>query len=152
MSLFLQDKLNIPSIVSYTTRKMRNGETQGVEHLFIDEDQVPNKKEMLAYTFYGDHHYFATHSQVPKNGICSYVIDEKGLEELTRRHCNKYTVIAVNVVCDPSTLVKRGIDPARILRDRDRRKLHEQFYDCIIHNDGTLEEFEQEIINKINNI
>ena len=35
MAEFLRKKMNIPTIVSYTTRRKRPGETDGVEHFAI---------------------------------------------------------------------------------------------------------------------
>lgn len=84
MAEFLRKKMNIPTIVSYTTRRKRPGETNGVEHFFIGSEQVPEGGDMLAYTVFGGEQYFALHSQVPKDGICTYVIDEAGLEVLSR--------------------------------------------------------------------
>ena len=50
MAEFLRKKMNIPTIVSYTTRRKRPGETDGMEHFFIGSEQVPEGDDMLAYT------------------------------------------------------------------------------------------------------
>lgn len=63
------------TIQSYTTRKPRyEGETG---HTFINVDEIPDKGEMVAYTFYNDNHYFATQEQVENNDL--YVIDPAGI-------------------------------------------------------------------------
>lgn len=152
MSEFLQDKLNIPVIVSYTTRPMRKGEVNGKDHIFINDRPLPPKSEMLAYTLYGKQHYFSLFSQIPENGICSYVIDEISLEELCRCHSDKYLVVPVYVKCDEKVLIKRGISPERMHRDQERRKLRPEFYDCIITNNGTVEEFQEQILSKVNEL
>lgn len=149
MSLFLQDKLNIPTIVSYTTRPIRKGETDGIEHYFVKPDSMPNKSEMLAYTFYGGHHYFALHKQIP-NGICSYVIDEAGIIELVKDHADKYQIICVYVNSSNDAILARGVCKSRIARDITRKKLDPDFYDCVINNNGSIEDFEQEILRQIN--
>ena len=66
MAEFLRKKMNIPTIVSYTTRRKRPGETDGVEHFFIGSEQVPEGDDMLAYTVFGGEQYFALHSRFLK--------------------------------------------------------------------------------------
>lgn len=152
MTEFLQSKLNIPTIVSYTTRPKRIGEKNGVEHYFIKDDEVPENDDMLAYTKFGGYQYFALHSQVPKDGLCTYVIDERGLEILTKQFSNKYLIIPVAIKCSQETLRLRGIDTQRLQRDRGRIKIDDSYYDCIICNNSTLEEFEQKILEEINKL
>ena len=45
-------KLGYPVICSYTTRPMREGETNGVEHIFVTADKMPKKDKMLASGLY----------------------------------------------------------------------------------------------------
>ena len=59
MAEFLRKKMNIPTIVSYTTRRKRPGETDGVEHFFIGSEQVPEGDDMLAYTVFGGEQYLS---------------------------------------------------------------------------------------------
>lgn len=54
MAELLRNQLNIPTIVSYTTRQKRLGETNGVEHYFIKDSDIPDKNDMLAYTLFGN--------------------------------------------------------------------------------------------------
>ena len=56
LTLYAQ-RFGYPVICSYTTRPMREGETNGVEHIFVTEDKMPTKDNMLAYTFFGGYHY-----------------------------------------------------------------------------------------------
>ena len=152
MAEFLRKKMNIPTIVSYTTRRKRPGETNGVEHFFIGSEQVPEGGDMLAYTVFGGEQYFALHSQVPKDGICTYVIDEAGLECLVKDFGDRYLIVPVTVKCSEETLIKRGIEPDRLARDKRRIHINDSFYDCIIINDGTIEEFENKILSEINKL
>lgn len=149
LTKYLKNELNVPTVVSYTTRPVRQGEIEGEDHYFITKAQLPAKEEMLAYTRFGGYEYFALHIQVPASGLCSYVIDEEGLEVLTRKYSDRYTVIAIAVKCSPETLLQRGIAPERIQRDRDRRTLTENYFDAIIFNNGTLQEFEESIIREL---
>lgn len=148
LTKYLKNELNVPTVVSYTTRPIRQGEIEGEDHHFITKDQLPAKEKMLAYTRFGGYEYFALHMQVPTAGLCSYVIDEDGLEVLTRKYSDRYTVIAIAVKYSPEVLLRRGIAPERIQRDRDRRTLTENYFDAIIFNNGTLQEFEESIIRE----
>lgn len=149
---FLKKELNIPTIISYTNRPCRPDEIEGIDHFFLPGSvPLPPNEEMLAYTHFGNYDYFALHSQVP-DVISTYVIDEKGLEELSLKHSDKYQVIAVAVKCNPETLIERGIDSARIKRDRERKHLPHSYFDCIINNNASIEEFEYNILREINSL
>ncbi|HCW03688.1 MAG TPA: guanylate kinase [Clostridium sp.] len=70
-------------IESYTDRPKRfEGETG---HVFISRDEIEHyKDEMIAYTFFDNHHYFAVRSQYRGKGITFYTIDPVGVIELER--------------------------------------------------------------------
>ena len=69
LSKLLEEQCGIIPIVSYTTRPKRIEETNGVEHWFVSEDEMPARNLMLAYTVFGGYHYWATHAQDRENGI-----------------------------------------------------------------------------------
>lgn len=70
-------------IESYTDRPKRFENEKG--HLFISKEEVENyKDEMIAYTFFDNHHYFSTRSQYRGKGISFYTIDPSGVIELER--------------------------------------------------------------------
>ena len=152
MAEFLRTKLNVPVIVSYTTRPKRPEEVNGIDHLFINESQKPDRSAMLAYTRFGGYEYSAVHSQVPQNGVCSHIIDERGLEEITRNFNITYNIVAVLITCPEDVLTQRCIPTARIQRGRERKHLNEKFYDCVIRNDASKEEFEYKIMCKFNKL
>lgn len=134
----IEKEFGIPTIVSFTTRPMRPGETQGREHQFVSDDQVPARETMLAYTFFGGYHYWASHEQIPENGACTYVIDEKGLLMLQEKYGDRYELFTI--------LVKMGkhnlhADHTRINRDKERVKIKDSSYNLIIHNNSTLQVF-----------
>lgn len=149
---FLRKEFNIPTIISYTNRPKRPGEKEGLDHYFLPVmAQLPLTKYMLAHTFFAGHDYFALHTQVP-NILSTYIIDEKGLEKLTFEHSDKYQIIAVTIKSSPEVLIERGIDPRRVQQDRERKHLPLNYFDCIIHNNGTIEEFEYNILRAINSL
>lgn len=100
----------------------------------------------------GNNHYFSLHSQVPKEGLCTYVIDEKGLEELTKQFSDMYLIIPVAIKCSQETLRLRGINQERLQRDKGRLHIDDSYYDCIICNNGTIEEFKAKILEEINRL
>ena len=119
----------IPTIVSYTTRPMREEETNGKEHWFVTPEDKPQMSEMIAYTQFGEHEYWATLQQA-KQKICTYVIDEKGLKYLKEKFPNSFIIFSV--------YIDRSIDLNRI-----EIPLNE--YDYVIHNNYSLEEFKQKV-------
>ena len=48
-----------------------------------------------------------------------------------------------------SNRLRHGVSPERIKRDNVRKGLPEEYYDCIINNNGTIKEFEQKILNAL---
>lgn len=133
----------IPTIVSYTTRPMREGESNGKEHWFVTPDQKPGQSEMIAYTQFGDYEYWATRSQI--TDICTYVIDEKGLEHLMTKVSKSTIVFSVYLDRDIQDILKSGVDKKRCDRDRGREKIALSKYDYVIHNNYTLDEFRNKI-------
>lgn len=127
-------------ISSYTTRPMREGETDSIEHIFVSKDAVPDKNTMIAHTVFGGYDYWTTQEQFTDNVPNVYVIDEDGLIEMERiiseRGYNKFKVIKVYVERD-----NINVDEERMLRDKGRHTLPSDYYDVILTNDGTLEEF-----------
>lgn len=145
LSKLLQNELNVYSIVSSTTRPKRDDETNGVEYYFVNDKPYIPSSEILTTTKFGDYNYYALRDQVPPSQICTYVVDEGGVETLKRAHGNRFQIVTVSVQSKLETLVERGICHLRIERDNNRTQLPDSFFDFIIHNDDSLEEFEVSI-------
>lgn len=82
-NIYLQD------IVSYATRPMRDGETDGVEHYFITPEIAKEKLEkesILAYTKIGEFEYFATVEALRGSNL--YIIDPEGIRYLKEKNPN----------------------------------------------------------------
>lgn len=131
--------IEIEPLVSFTTRPMRDGEMNGMEHHFVKGDVMPmDRREMLAYAHFGDYDYWTTPQQIEELGDrISYVIDEKALVEMTERFRDKYDIIPIYVKRDNLTDIERH----RRNRDKDRLILPDKYYAAVIENNGTLEEF-----------
>lgn len=134
VALMLSAILGYDVLCSYTTRPMREGETEGKEHHFVKACNVP-ESEMLAYTQYGNYEYWTEKKQV--NGTAIYVIDEKGLLKLMER-CPKAKIITIYVSAKPDTLKKRGISEERTDRDQYRIKFDFNSYDYVIPNNRSM--------------
>lgn len=119
-------------ICSYTTRPMREGETEGREHHFVPECHTP-REQMLAYTEYGGYEYWTEKSQLSETTI--YVIDEKGLVELSDAFPD-IDLVNIYVSAKPETLKARGIVPNRTERDAHRVTLDIDVFDYVIFNNG----------------
>lgn len=152
MSRYLEKEWQIPAIVSYTTRPMRTGEVDGVDHYFVDHQfyETVDKNEMLAYTKFGDHYYFTVKWQTEDCPTYSYVVDEDGIRFFLDRFADEYNIVPVYVHASEETRRSRGIDQARIDRDLKRVHLPINTYQSVINNDGELEDFEQDINSFMN--
>lgn len=141
-------KAGIPYVVSYTTRPMRKGETEGVEHHFITEAQAieyiittPTKSfEMLpAYTEIGGYRYFVREDQLMQwDPVLTYVIDEEGLLALRRWadiDVQDVQIIPVYIDRDKEEIAKYT-DAERMARDSERRALPADTYTIRVINDS----------------
>lgn len=142
MARFIERALEIPMLVSYTTRPQRPGEIQGVDHWFVPEDEMPPQEEMLAYTNFGGYHYWMPKQDIPytEPGICTYVIDEKGLKMLVETYAEEFTIVAVLIKRHRRALIEQ-VGEERVNRDLERITIPEEEYQEVIYNGGPLEEF-----------
>lgn len=131
-------------IVSYTTRPMRQGETNGVEHWFVQEKDMPPKEKMIAYTEFGGRKYWTVWHQFSMEKVNLYVIDEAGVDYL--KEVVKEAPFPVDYLL---VRIKRpdlsDIDEARKGRDQGRFLLPDSEFDFVVVNDGTIGEFEEKL-------
>lgn len=148
MSHYLWTQYSIPFIVSATTRPMREGEKDGVDHYFVTPEVIRNAEReglMLAYTQYGGYEYCALKSLPRNNRACSYVVDEKGVRYLMEHCQDEFELLVVYVDASVEGRLDRGISQERIDRDSDRIKLDSKIYSDVIRNDGTKRSFFKQI-------
>lgn len=140
-SLFLKDVYgdDCNLMVSYTTRPMRDGEVDGRDHWFVSKDKVPDKKDMLAYTVFGDHEYWALKSDVKPTGVTVYVIDEKGFKWFKDKYSKDYQLFPIHIIRDIDK--RTGVDKERIARDTNRNSFIGFRYFRVIENNGGIGEF-----------
>ena len=136
-SMILKEQRKWNAIVSYTTRPMRNGEVNGLDHWFVAQDKMPNKEKMCAYTQFGGHEYWTTWDQFSKNIPNVYVIDEKGLIDLQSKDTSPFPLQLFTIKLRRNHL--QSISEERKKRDKDRVYIPDDAYDYIVDNDGSIE-------------
>lgn len=146
-------------ICSYTTRPQRHEERNGIDHNFISLKQylVTPKEDMIAYTFFGDHHYFATVQQINPEKPNFYVIDETGYMSMKERFGDKYELNILHVTSSMNVIRSRGISEERIARDVERRAIRhdmimslkddERCYQFVIANNGSIKDLRKYVTN-----
>lgn len=140
-------KAGIPYVSSYTTRPMREGETEGVEHRFISKEQAESLFQNMpiivffaqipAYTVINGHMYFVKASQLLEHPVVTYVIDEAGLLglEAWKDEFHNLNIIPVYVDRDKEQIAKQT-DAERMARDNERTALPDDTYTIRIINDS----------------
>lgn len=148
---FAAKALGIPLLCSYTTRPMREGEQDGVDHYFVTDAQMPPRDEMLAYTLFGGYHYWVPISDVrnPRTQASHvahdtflYVIDEDGVRSLVAKYADDFILVPINVIRPNVTNETEAEMQQRLERDKARKALSPACYWRRVFNEGTLESFE----------
>lgn len=136
----LYKRYGLSSVESYTTREPRFPNEKG--HIFIDDyeaDNLLNNEEIIGYTDFNNHRYFATSKQVEENDI--YVIDKWGVEYFDEHYTGNKNIIVIYVNVDDSTRLgrmasTRGMAEAmqRIKYDEEAFKNVEHMADYVVEN------------------
>lgn len=101
-------KLDLDMVVSYTTRPIRENETNGKEHWFISEEDMDDillTEDVIAFTKIGDYRYCATLKDLFDTTI--YIIDPNGLKYLKENFSDKLNIKSVYIYCDESVRNER---------------------------------------------
>lgn len=108
-----------PTIISHTTRPMRDGEIDGIDHIFVDEKDMPEFEKMLAYTFFNGYHYWTSFDDIADTRYpLIYVIDEKGLLDLYKlQEQHKLEVLWIQIERS-----NNNVDSERKARDKEREQ------------------------------
>ena len=134
--------------ISYTTRKPRRNEANGVDYLFVDEDEfvrLRDEGEMLEYAEVFDHHYATSRSQVEKhladNRTVILEIDWKGARQVRESmpECITVFILPPSIEELERRLRARGTDAPEVIERRLRDALsdmsHWDEFDYVIIND-----------------
>lgn len=142
-SMILQEQFGWKAIVSYTTRPMRAGEIDGLDHWFVTPDKKPNQKKICAYTQFGGYEYWTTWDQFNNLFPSVYVIDEKGLIDLQSKETSPFPFQLFTIKLKRSNL--ETIDEDRKKRDKERVQIPDELYDCVVCNNGSIEELKDSL-------
>ena len=95
----LEQKYELKSIQSYTTRKPRyDGETG---HTFVSDEEFDELTDMVAYTEFAGNRYCATAEQVENNDL--YIIDPKGVDFFMKSYKGSKTPKVIFISSDMTT-------------------------------------------------
>lgn len=148
------EAMGFPRIVSYTTRPIRDGETNGVDYYFIDEEAFKSLDRLGRFAEtaqYRDWNYGLSLDGIDyRNKKYIVVVTVHGYKELVKA-VGKDNVTAIHIQVDEATRmyrqVERGDDVDEIIRrihtDRDDFSEAEEICDYIVENkslDWTLVE------------
>ncbi len=134
--------------ISYTTRKPRRNEANGVDYLFIDKDEfmrLRDEGELLEYAEVFDHYYATSRSQVERhladNRNVILEIDWQGARQVRKSmpECVSIFILPPSVQELERRLRDRRTDSAEVIERRLRDALsdmsHWDEFDYVIIND-----------------
>ena len=137
-------------IESYTTRPPRYEGERG--HIFVDEkelygdffDQLINSKNVIAYTHYNNHHYWAEASQYRGKGTSIYIVDTKGVEKL-RETIKDAEIVVIYLKADVGMRCVRMKEERSIVEacqrlEHDLKKFKIIQCDYVVDANGTIKE------------
>jgi len=115
---YIAKALNLRSLPSFATRPKRDGETDGVEHIFVTikswETVYSHQKNIVAYTFFDGNHYWSTLEQLESADYDVYIIDPAGVRYFLQNFGDKiqrqYSIVYIK------TSIRK-----RIIRMRQRK-------------------------------
>lgn len=136
---YLSEKNKWNIIHSYTNRPMREGETQGKEHIFVNH---PSPNDTFAYTKYGNYDYWTELNQFKENIPNIYVIDEAGLLDVHKKamEIGNIKIMSIYISTSKEKRSERGVSENRMNRDETRLQ-YDCKYDFNITNNGNLTDF-----------
>ena len=124
---------------SYTTRPQRD--ENDTDHIFITQEEYDsNDYDKVAYTYFDNHHYFATRQQIHENDI--YILDPIGLKQLYE-NLDRSNIFSIFISVSSEERLKRMLksrteeDALRRLKHDDQvfKYIDKYLYDHFYHNE-----------------
>lgn len=150
---YLEKTFGCKSIVSYTNREKRDGETNGVEHYFVSDNEIPThistNKYICAWTVFGGKYYWTWWNQFfgddlklnikSKHGctnMCTYVVDESGMSNMISKlqrleNNNEIKIYTLRI----KRKNRKNISDERIARDSGNFNMSMSEFNFVIQND-----------------
>lgn len=115
---------------SYTTRPKRFEREEG--HIFVNNmfyEKVSRSRDIVAYTYFDKHHYWATTQQVNENDI--YIIDPDGVAFFRSHYFGQKQVVVIWLDCGWISAAQRMTKQGRSQDEIDRRIVNDSsaFFD-----------------------
>lgn len=159
LTKIVSERLNLPLLVSHTTREMRTGETDGVEYHFVPDYIFGN---MLVHGDFVETttYHIESENRTYKYGYSKRVVDncEKGLCIVNPHGLRKFIEAGYNVVAIEIYRNERDRMLSYLQRDenanvqelfdrykRDEEDFEDLMSDFIVFNDGTIEDGVQQL-------
>jgi len=152
----LTKQYGLKQLESYTTRSKRKNNEKG--HTFITKEEYKNfnKKDICAYTFFNNNHYFATKQQVEDSDI--YIIDVDGIKYFKEKYKGNKKIITICIKIDTDSRKKRMANRNEKMEDRLKadnvkfKDLDDINFDLTLYNkNGMLQDTVFKIIEYIQN-
>lgn len=150
----IKNSINLPHIISYRTRKIREGEVEGVDGYFISEKlfkEMHEEDQWIASTYYAGNYYGITQAELfeLEESPMIYVIDWEGVvklkEGLSRiEGYSPYDVVTIFIDSDREEVYKRMVAQGR---SSDEVAVRMQRYD----EDLKPREYCDYVVNNYNN-
>lgn len=134
------EELGYNYIQSYTTRSPRHPEEKG--HIFVDtlpRDITTTKTgptklttlgpNIIAHTFFDNHHYWATKEQFQGKGISVYVIDPPGVKKLKEKLWKEDFEGEVDILVIYLKIDERSRYQRLVLRNGQRKATERMIHD-----------------------
>lgn len=121
-------------IRSYTNRPLRDDLDRWTHIQLSDDemDEVWDSDDVIARTIYGGYRYVTTSSMLSKYNIG--IFDEESIKSMKDNYYPKdYRMYAIKIVRDVD-----DIDIKRVIRDKGKYKLSDEYFDYIIYNNMSL--------------
>lgn len=104
----LEQKYDLKSIQSYTTRPKRHDNETG--HIFVTDEEFDKLTDFVGYTEFAGNKYCATSAQVETNDL--YVIDPKGVDYFREHYKGNKTVKVIYIDSPVSVVYERMLQRA----------------------------------------
>ena len=165
LTKMLHEKMELPIALSFTTRPMRNGETQGVEYDFITEKDFWDMHgcNLLAeYTSYnvagGETWYYGlTREELEKSDYVLVIVNPDGFNQIKEIYGDKVCSILIDAPAD--VRIKRYLDRDIVTETKaeeccrrflaDQKDFKDMVTDHTVMNIGELETVYKELESKI---
>lgn len=116
------EELNLKTIVSYTTRPVRDGEEEGKEYFFVDETRLKELEdtgkviELRAYnTYYGVWKYFTVEDEQMNLSSENYlIIGTLESFQKTKEYFGQDSVVPILITLDDGVRLQRALDREKL--------------------------------------